>query len=110
MQDAQEYLAKVLPWPQEGDPPAYINIHWMLDKLARNGKPLWTGRATRSVQEAVNTVKWALSLPETKDIYVCMSSQKEAEQKIAVKSERPYLFPIRGQAQRCCVQEPVHGP
>ena len=98
MQTAQEYLAKVVPWPQEGDPSAYINIHWMLDKLNHYGKPIWTGRATRSVQEAVNTVKWALSLPETKDIYVCMSSQKDAQQKIAKKSGRPYLFPIRGQA------------
>jgi hypothetical protein len=97
MQHAQEYFAKVLPWPQEGDAPAYVNIHWSLDKLnERTGKPLWTGRAVRSVQEAVNTVKWALSISDTKDIYVCMSSQSDALEK---KSKRghAYLAPIRSQ-------------
>ena len=70
MQSAQEYLAKVLPWPQDGDAPAYINIHWSSVSLNPKGKPWWSGRATRSVKEAVNTVKWALTLDDVKDIYV----------------------------------------
>jgi hypothetical protein len=62
LEHAQEYLAKVLPWPQEGEPAAYVNIHWTLTKLnSHTGKPIWTGRACRSVQEAANTVSWALS-------------------------------------------------
>lgn len=97
MLDAQEYLAKVLPWPQDGDPPAHINLHWSLDKMGNNGKPIWTGRATHSVQEAVKTVKWALSLADVKDIYVCMSSQKDALPKISKGGHR-YLLPIRGTA------------
>src|SRR5580765_3753444 len=96
MQSAQEYLAKVLPWPQGNDPPAYINLHWSIDKLNSNGKPIWTGRAVRSVKEAVSTVKWALSLSDVKDIYVCMSSQHEALPKIS-KSGHNYILPIRSQ-------------
>lgn len=92
---AQEYFAKVLPWPQEGDPPAYVNIHWIIDKLnERTGKPIWTGRAVRSVQEAVRTVEWAQSLADTKDIYVCMSTQREALPKKS-RTGREYLAPIR---------------
>jgi hypothetical protein len=97
-QFAQEYFAKVLPWPQDGDAPAYVNIHWTIDKLnEKTGKPLWTGRAVSSVQEAVKTVDWALSLAETRDIYVCLSTQRNALEKIAKKSGRPYLLPIRAQ-------------
>jgi hypothetical protein len=97
MQHAQEYLAKVLPWPQEGEPPAYVNIHWTLTKLnSHTGKPIWTGRACRSPQEAANTVKWALSGKDTKDIYVCMSSQYECLEKTSARGAK-YLAPIRSQ-------------
>ena len=98
MLDAQEYLAKVLPWPQDGDPPAHVNIHWSTDKIGNNGKPLWSGRATRSLNEAVRTIQWAQSLTDVRDIYVCMSSQRDAQEKIAKKSGKRYLFPIRAQA------------
>jgi DNA primase len=94
---AQAYFAKVLPWPQEGDPPAYINIHWKLKTVSeRTGKPIWSGRAVRSVNEAVATVKWAMTLSDVEDIYVCMSSQKEALEKVSKKGI-PYVLPIRSQ-------------
>jgi hypothetical protein len=97
LEHAQEYLAKVLPWPQEGEPPAYVNIHWTLTKLnTHTGKPIWTGRACRSVAEAANTVAWALKGGDTKDIYVCMSSQLEALEKTSGKGNK-YLAPIRSQ-------------
>ncbi|RZN09705.1 hypothetical protein CWO91_16890 [Bradyrhizobium genosp. SA-3] len=97
LEHAQEYFAKVLPWPQDGDAPAYVNIHWSLDKLSeKTGKPIFTGRAVRSVQEAVNTVKWAMSVPDTRDIYVCLSTQREALQKKSQKGKE-YLAPIRAQ-------------
>ncbi|WP_454627673.1 DUF927 domain-containing protein [Bradyrhizobium cenepequi] len=94
---AKEYLAKVLPWPQEGEPPAYVNIHWTLTKLnSHTGKPIWTGRACRSVQEAANTVEWALRGSDTKDIYVCMSTQLDALEKTSGKGHK-YLAPLRSQ-------------
>jgi hypothetical protein len=98
MQHAQEYFAKVLPWPQDGDDPAYVNLHWSTEKLhPKTGKPFWSGRAVRSVKEAVSTVKWALSLSDVKDIYVCMSSQQEGLPKVS-KAGHPYILPIRSQA------------
>src|SRR5579883_218929 len=97
LEHAQQYLAKVLAWPQEGDAtPSYVNIHWSLTKLDQHGKPIWTGRATRSVQEAANTVSWALRGADTKDIYVCMSAQAEALEKVSKKGNS-YLAPIRSQ-------------
>ena len=96
MQDAQEYLAKVLPWPQDDDAPAYVNIHWSTNTLSSQGKPFWSGRATRSVKEAVSTVKWALGLSDVKDIYVCMSSQAEALPKLSKKGHA-YNAPVRSQ-------------
>ena len=97
MQSAQEYLAKVLPWPQDGDAPAYVNIHWSQAKLNQHGKPFWSGRATRTVKEAVSTVKWALSLDDVKDIYVCMSSQADAREQVS-KAGHKFLLPVRGQS------------
>jgi hypothetical protein len=99
MQHAQEYLAKVLPWPQDGDAPAYVNIHWTLDKLnVHTGKPIWTGRACRSVQEAANAVQWALKSAETRDIYVCLSTQREAIEKTSKKNANyKYFVPVRSQ-------------
>jgi hypothetical protein len=86
LEQAQQYLAKVLPWPQEGDAlPSYVNIHWSLNKMNQNGKPIWTGGATRSVQEAINTVSWALKNPDTSDIYVCMSSHALALEEVSKK-------------------------
>ena len=97
LEHAQEYLAKVLPWPQEGEPPAYVNIHWTLTKLnPKTGKPIWTGRACRSVAEAANTVAWALKSADTKDIYVCMSTQHDALEKTSARGNK-YLAPIRAQ-------------
>lgn len=93
---AQQYLARVLPWPQDGDEPAYVNIHWSLTKTGKNGKPFWTGRACKSLQEAVRTVDWALKGQDTKDIYVCLSTQRRAEEKISGKGHR-YMLPVRGQ-------------
>jgi len=94
---AQAYFAKVLPWPQEGDAPSFVNIHWKTNKISEHtGKPIWTGRAVRSVQEAVRTVKWAQSLSDVEDIYVCMSSQRDALPKVSMKGN-VYTLPIRSQ-------------
>lgn len=96
IEQAQTYLAKVLAWPQEGEAPAYVNIHWSLKKLNQQGKNIWTGRATRSLQEAANTVSWALRSTDTKDIYVCLSTQRDALEKVSGRGNT-YLAAIRSQ-------------
>ena len=46
--------------------------------------------------EAVRTVEWAKGLPDTRDIYVCMSSQRTAQEKTS-KNGHKYLAAIRNQ-------------
>jgi hypothetical protein len=91
---AREYLAKTIPWPQN-DNEGYVNIHWTQPNKD-GGKPWWTGRAVRSVDEAMRTLEWAKKLPDILDIYVCMSRQAKAMEKIS-KTGNKYLVPVRCQ-------------
>lgn len=92
---AKEYLARALPWPQAHDEPSYVNIHWTF-KSEQYDRPAWSGRACQSVEQAVKAIDWALKLPETRDVYVCLSSQREATPKVSAKGFK-YLVPIRNQ-------------
>lgn len=87
------FLSRVLPWSDPDEPQTYVGIHW---KHKGQYKEFWTGRAVRTVDEAVRTISWADGLPDTRDIYIAMGSQREAEQATS-KSGRPYLKPIRNQ-------------
>ena len=90
--EAREFLQGALPWPTDGT--GYINVHWT--SLARDGsgRVFWQGRAVQTVEEAIRYIKWAASLPDTRDFYVCMSQQSQAEQRTS-KAGRPYLNAIR---------------
>jgi len=101
----REFLARALPWPQEGEPPSWVNIHHVIKLVDKaTGKPILRpngkqavavpGRACRSVEEAARTIDWANTL--STDIYVCMSAQRTAEEKISKKG-RKYYAAIRGQ-------------
>lgn len=92
---ARQYFARVIPWPQDGEQPSYVNVHWTMKRPDRD-KPFWMGRATRSVDEAAKTVKWAMSLPDTRDVYACLSSQRVAETKTSAKG-KTYLNAVRSQ-------------
>jgi len=94
-EQAREYFSKILPWPQAGEPPFKINVHWTTQPQGRD-KPLWTGRATQSIDEAIRTIEWASGLPETRDIYACMSGQSQATEKVSKKGHK-YLLPVRAQ-------------
>ena len=93
LEHARQYFARVVPWPQDGEAPFYLNVHWT-SKPPDRDKPFWTGRATRTVSEAVKTVEWAMTLPETRDVYLCLSSQRTAQTKTSQKG-RDYLIPMR---------------
>ena len=90
---AREYLARALPWPQEGDPPAYVNVHWTFQSPNRD-RPGWGGRACQSLPDAVKAIEFALKGQDTRDIYVCMSTQSTAE---AVTTAKGWTYhkPIR---------------
>lgn len=90
---AREYLARALPWPQEGEPPAYVNIHWTFQSN-NHDRPGWGGRACKNLTEAVKAIEFALKGDSTRDIYVCLSTQSKAE---AVQTPKGWTYykPIR---------------
>ena len=93
---AREYLARVVPWPLEGDAPAYINVHWTF--VSPNyDRPGWGGRACKSINEAVKAIEFALKGEATRDVYLCLSSQAQAEARTSKKGWT-YHTPIRSQA------------
>lgn len=97
---ARQYLAKVLAWPQEGEPPAYVGIHWTFvpkDGLKPGQKLPWAGRACRSLKEAVGAIEWAVGNQDTRDIYLALGTQSTANEKVSTKGHK-YYAPIRNQA------------
>jgi len=89
---ARIYLARVLPWPQQGEA-AFINVHWTF-KSEKFDKPGWSGRAVTTVDDAIKAIQFAQKSKDTLDIYVCQSSQREAQEKTTAKKFK-YLKPIR---------------
>ena len=97
-ENAREYLARVVPWPQPGEP-GFVNLHWTFPPTTPrpDGKPAWTGRAVTSVGEAAKALEFALRQgSNTLDVYACMSTQINADAKVT-KGKRPFAYnaPIR---------------
>lgn len=93
--EAREYLAKVLPWPQDGED-AYCNIHYTVhDK--KYPKPIWRGTPCRTVDEAVKAIQYAQTKADTRDIYACMSSQSKCEEKVNPHTGKTFRVGIRSQ-------------
>lgn len=84
LDQAREYLASVVAWPSPGDT-SFVNLHWTFlpkdGKAKEDGKLPWTGRAVRTLDEAINALKFASNQTGTRDIYLCLSQQAVAEQK-----------------------------
>jgi hypothetical protein len=73
---ALEFLSRVLPWPESDEASGYCNIHWTF--VPEDGDdPRWAGKPFRSVREALSFVKWLGTKPSTRDIYFCLSQQRE---------------------------------
>ena len=73
----------------------YINIIWS-EKKPGTEQPIWSGRACRTLDEAVGALTWITKKQGKREIYVCMSSQRLAEEKIS-RNGYKYLAPIRNQ-------------
>lgn len=80
----REYLARVLPWKAG----AYVNIHWART-LPGYSKPLYSGRACSTVDDAVRAVAFALKDPATQAVYACQSAQSAFEERV---SKRGYKY------------------
>lgn len=91
LDQARKFLARVVPW----DPDGYVNIHWRFqgDKY---DKPGWSGRAFKSLNQAINTIEYQLKQPSCLDIYVCMSAQKMALEKTSRRG-KTYMAAVRSQ-------------
>lgn len=96
MQDQTKiFLARVLAWPQEGDAPAYGNIHYTFvprdlstaRKDKATGAPLypWAGVAFKDAGSAAKLVLRNSVDANTRDIYFCTSTQNYAEHIIGKK-------------------------
>lgn len=88
----KEFLARALPWPDETQN-FYNNAHWFVQ--GQNGR-FMAGRAAKSPGELAGNIKWAMSLGDTRDIFINMSAQAQAETKTS-KNGRTYLVPVRKQ-------------
>jgi hypothetical protein len=94
---AAQFLSRVVPWPNPGEP-GYVNLHWTFEGQDNKERPktFWSGRATRTLQEAIGAIVWALQNTATRDIYFCTSLQREAREKVNNAGEK-YLVPVRNQ-------------
>ena len=93
LDQAHHFLGKAVPWPKDGE--GYVNIHWS-EKKPNEAKSVWSGRACRTLDEAISVLNWITSQPGKREIYVCMSSQRTALEKISKKGTK-YLAPVRNQ-------------
>ena len=93
LEQARRFLAKAVPWPQNDE--GYINLIWSELKPGTE-KPIWSGRACRTLDEALGALTWITKKQGKREIYVCMSSQRLAQEKIS-RNGYKYLAPIRNQ-------------
>lgn len=71
-EEAKEFLARVVPWPAQTDPPEFfVNIH--SPTTLPNGRKAFGGRACRTLNEAIRFVEYVAN---KSDVYVCMSAQR----------------------------------
>lgn len=81
---AKLFLARVMAWPQEGEPVAYVNIHktFQQDTYKPGDKfQFGSGKACRDVKEAVNACE--SKRPNDRDVYFCTSTQAFAERQVS---------------------------
>jgi hypothetical protein len=88
LDQAYEYLSRVVPWPVAGGEPEYVNIHWKYYN-EEHGREYWTGKPCTSVQQAVQCVRFQQQKASTRDIYVCMSTQSQTDRR-KTKDDREF--------------------
>ena len=90
-EQARQYLARVLPWPQQGDGPAWVNVVW---SKQQGDKKIWMGRAVTTLDDAIKAIAWAQKDKATLDIYAGQASMKEAQERTTAKGWK-YYSPVR---------------
>jgi hypothetical protein len=99
LDQTKRYLERVFPWPpeQQGKPTAFANVHYtFVPENHDPNKPLpWSGRACRTLEEAVRAVKWAAGATNVRDIYLCLSTQREPLRERTDSLGRKFYLPRR---------------
>jgi hypothetical protein len=93
------FLYRVLPWHPVGRPDAYVNVHWTFKGPAYD-RAAWSGRACISIDECINSIQWAQRQADTRDFYVCLSTQREYEER-KTKNGRTMRIARRSQENAC---------
>jgi hypothetical protein len=75
MSDIAKFLARVVPWPS-ASVAGFVNVHWPF--IGRDGKDHWAGQAFTDQQTATKYVNGMLR--NSKDLFLCMSLQRNAQQ------------------------------
>jgi hypothetical protein len=92
LDNARRFLEAVLPWPV-GDEEGYCNIHFK--SAMSDGRTIFPGRAFRTIDEAVKTLEYLITLKT--DVYVCMSRQQTFAEEVTKgghtwrRAKRSYL-------------------
>lgn len=96
---ARAFLYRVLPW---GDPDVYVNIHWTVPRPANKpGRPFVNGQPCRTLDEACAAVQYIQTKARNaQDIYVCLSTQAEADH----KTVNGRTFTVAARSQRAAVK------
>src|ERR1700724_957761 len=90
------YLAKTVPWPKTKED-GYVNIWWMSPNTNGGDKLQFAGRAVHTIDEAIRTIAWIGSKPDTLGVYACMSRQSMAEERVSANGFK-YLNARKSQA------------
>lgn len=97
-EQAREYLARVVPWPQEGEETSYVNLHWTEPNLYDpKKKPFFRGKPFTDVSSAIGHLEYLTTKGNALDIYVCMSSQRTHEIKRNASTGKEFTIAVRGQ-------------
>jgi hypothetical protein len=99
LDDAREYLARVVPWPEPGRP-GYVNIQWTFEpkdnsRPAKGGKLPWNGQAVTDMAGAVRAINYGQKVG--KDLYVSMALAAQAEVRVGAKGFT-WMRPLRLQS------------
>lgn len=90
----KQFLARVVAWPQDGEPLAYVNIHntfipkdptTLRKESDGTVRYPWSGMACKSLNEAARVVANSKGKAEIRDVYFCTSTQAIAEEKVSQK-------------------------
>lgn len=75
MATAKDLLLRTMAWPGPENP-GFVNLHWWSPGKDEPDKKFWSGKPFQDVDSFLSFASWALKQPTIKDLYYCLSLQK----------------------------------